>query len=152
MLKEPQAGTRTPMAICDIPEASFLGVVPDILRCSPVTAAGCIPGFSGAWLDTRDNDRILDNISVGSAEEANTVLVRYETGDYQAPEWGTCWLLAFACRAIGIFQPLVRWDQTPTSQTVKEEVMKGVEEETLKKRRVLVCLQQAGLVSSPGRI
>ena len=41
------------IAIANIPEASFLGIVPGVLRLSALCGLGCIPGPCGVWLDTR---------------------------------------------------------------------------------------------------
>lgn len=103
--------TRQPIAIADILAASFLGVVPGILRCSALRKEGSKPGPAGLWLDTRQTKGSLAHIALGSAEETNTVVVWHHAGNPQAPEWEPCYLLAFSCRPITIFQPLVRWNQ-----------------------------------------
>ena len=61
------------IAISGTPEASFLGIVPDVLRCSTCFAKECIPGSDGMWLDTRQSQGSLAKITLGSEEETNLV-------------------------------------------------------------------------------
>lgn len=103
-------GTGQSMAVADIPEASFLGVVPGVLRCSVSFVKGCIPGPDGIWLDTRDSKGSLAKIALGAKQETNTVLAWHIAGDCGAPAFQTAFVLAFSCRPIEIFQELVRWD------------------------------------------
>lgn len=103
--------TQQSIAVTQIPEASYLGIVPGILRCSGFHEEGSIIGPAGLWLDTRDSKGSLAHIALGTAEEANTVVVWFYAGEPQAPMWKTCYLLAFSCRPITMFEPLVRWDQ-----------------------------------------
>lgn len=103
--------TQQSNAVIQIPEASYLGVVPGILRCSGIRSEDSIVGAAGLWLDTRDSKGSLAHIALGKAEEANTVVVWYYVGAPKAPMWKACYLLAFSCRPITIFEQLVRWDQ-----------------------------------------
>ena len=103
-------GTQIPIAIADIPEACFLGVVPGIIRCTPFMKPGSIRGPSRSWLDTAGQDGPLAHIPLGSAEEANTVLVRHIMADPIVRLYKVPWLLAFTCRPIGTLRRLVRWD------------------------------------------
>lgn len=102
--------TQQSIAIADIPEACFLGIVPGVLRYS-AGDDGRIRGPCGVSLDTSEAKGSLAHISLGSPEETNAILAWHFTGDSNARLWKTCWLLAFSCRPIGIFQPLIRWNQ-----------------------------------------
>lgn len=92
--------TRQSIAIADIPEASFLGVVPGILRCSAGFEKGCIPGPDGIWPDTRDSKGSLAKITLGAKQETNTVLAWHIAGDCGAPAFQTAFVLAFSCRPV----------------------------------------------------
>ena len=114
--------TRQSIAVADIPEASFLGVVPGILRCSSIFKEGCVPGPDGLWLDTRESEGSLSKIALGAKEDTNTVLAWHFTGDCGASGFQTAWLLAFSCRPVEMFQELVRWEGgNPKLVKVKEE-------------------------------
>ncbi len=102
--------THQSIAIADIPEASFLGIVPGVLRFSLFRQEGGIPGPDGVWLDTRQSQGSLAKIALGSKEQNNTVLAWHIASDCWAPSFQTAWVLAFSSRPIEIFQQLVRWD------------------------------------------
>lgn len=103
--------TLLSIAITEIPEKCFLGVVPGVLRCGLINQEGFIPGPEGAWLDTNEAKYSLAKITLGSAEETNTVLVWDFAGAVYARKWNTYHLVAYRSRPIGIFHKLVRWNQ-----------------------------------------
>ena len=120
VMEVPETGQS--IAIADIPEASFLGVVLGILRCSTSFEEGCIPGPDGIWLETRASKGSLGNIALGAKEHVNTVLAWHIAGDCGSPDFQTAFVLAFSCRPIEIFSQLVRWDEgVSQSVKVKEE-------------------------------
>ena len=106
------------IAIANIPEASFLGIVPGVLRRSMMRAKGGIGGLAGTWLDTRHGEGSLSRIRFGSKNEVNTVF-GWHVGGSHIPGVKSPWLLAFSCRPILIFEELVAWDGI--SHTVQED-------------------------------
>ena len=103
--------SRESISICDIPEASFLGIVPGRLRCGFAVPRYGIPGPDGIWLDTREATGPLSNIALGPPGEVNTVLAWHIAGDFRSPLWKTAFLMAFSSRPIKAFHQLVRWDR-----------------------------------------
>ena len=98
------------VAIADIPEGSFLAVVPGTIRSGPIRPVNAIPGADCIWLDVQGCDGALAGIKIGPPELANVMLAWDMLGDRMAPMHRTAQVVAFSIRPISMHQELVRYD------------------------------------------